>query len=234
MKTYLTFHGLGTSSRSFEPLSELLKQAGHTVKNVDFSGFGPRVQNSYDGNPLEFALKEALDKFENQKNLSLIAHSMGAAVALKLAEKIPNHINEIIIIEGNLIAEDCGYLSRKIADETDDQKLKDLLNDIFKDMEKSPYPGWRLWAEEAQQIETRILREYSASLVKLSQSGELLSIFKALPCKKLYLYGQEYKNHPVLQVLGDIPKHYIEEAGHFVMTDKPQECFERIMDLKNG
>lgn len=231
MKNYVLFHGLGASTRSFDPLSVLLRTKGHTVIAGDFCGFGTRVGEGCAENPLDNAVSELAARLAGHTNLHFIAHSMGAAIALQLAGKMPQKIGSVTLIEGNLIAEDCGMLSRAIAAAQNTQDLARQLKTMTADLKDSPQKGWRLWAEEAENVTPEVMKAYARQLVTASDSGELLRIFRALPCEKLYLYGDDYQNHPVLKHLENIPAHYIKGTGHFVMTEKPEACLEKIMQL---
>lgn len=227
MSEIYCFHGLGASKNSFRAISNFLS-ASHEVCAIDFCGFGSRTLQKFSGDPIDFSTSEIFDQLKNKNDLIFIAHSMGSATALGIANKIPKRLKAVIIIEGNLIAEDCGYLSRQIAQENNKKALLNLKANLVREMSVSRYEGWRDWAKDIMNVMPETLRLYSQSLVKKSDSGELLDIFKNLDCKKLYIYGDEYIKHPVIDKLAGIKVSYIEGAGHFVMTDKPEECFKAI------
>ena len=50
------------------------------------------------------------------ERLHLVVHSMGGAIALLLPSKILDSAESFANIEGNLISEDCGIVSRQVAE----------------------------------------------------------------------------------------------------------------------
>ena len=66
------------------------------------------------------------------------------------------------------------------------------------------------------------------SLVRWSDSGDLLSRFKNLRCKKSYFYGEKNSDLDVLHRLNTIEKVMIGKSGHFMMNDNPDEFYSRL------
>ena len=69
------------------------------------------------------------------------------------------------------------------------------------------------------------------SLVKWSDSGELLVRFKNLDCKKCYVWGEENRDMPVLARLDFVKTYMIPQSGHGVMTDNPQAFYSLLVDF---
>ncbi|MEM6781223.1 MAG: alpha/beta hydrolase, partial [Pseudomonadota bacterium] len=154
-----------------------------------------------------------------------------SAPALQFARKYPNKVERLILIEGNLISNDCGYLSRDMSAKKDDVELLQVVQQTALKMKSSQYTGWRSWAKDVVSVSANTMRDYSHELVAQSDSGELLDIFHEIQSPKLYIYGDEYLGHPIIERLDHIPKAYIEGAGHFVMTDKPDDCAQSILNM---
>ncbi len=66
------------------------------------------------------------------------------------------------------------------------------------------------------------------SLVRWSDSGELIFRFKNLPCRKSYFYGEKNSDMVVLHRLNSIEKVMIGSSGHFMMNDNPDEFYSRL------
>ena len=66
------------------------------------------------------------------------------------------------------------------------------------------------------------------SLVHWSDSGELISRFKNLPCRKSYFYGEKNSDMILLQQLNSVEKVMIADSGHFMMNDNPDEFYPRL------
>lgn len=206
-----------------------MEEQGHTVLGADCAGFGTRKNDTYSGDPFEQAAQDVLDLAAGADGgVVLVAHSMGSAVALRAYPQIKDKTRGIVLIEGNLIAEDCGWISRKIAGEEDNAALLSIIADLRHTLSASPYTGWHLWAEDVQGVAPAVLQDYSRSLVRDSDSGDLLPRFLQAPCPTLFVYGTEYLGQPVLTRLPRDKCAYIEGAGHFVMTEKPVETAQAI------
>jgi hypothetical protein len=72
-------------------------------------------------------------------------------------------------------------------------------------------------------VSAETLRAYAQDLVQVSDSGKLLAAFITASYNKCYIYGDEYRGHPILARLSNIPVKYIPNSGHFVMYDCPQQ-----------
>lgn len=221
------FHGLGSSKNCFADIEEMLSK-NFSVKSMDFCGFGGRLSEKVYGDPIDFCSDEIFEDIKYKENMVFIAHSMGCAIALDLVKKLTFRVKYVIIIEGNLISEDCAYFSRSLASENTVNDVCALRDDVVKKMLESDHVGCREWAMDIKEVSYETLHAYSRSLVQKSDSGELLSTFKNALCKKLYIYGDDYVDHPVLKKLEGIKIKFIRGAGHFVMTDKPKEVFDEI------
>ncbi len=217
-------HGLGSSATAFDPFVELLPQ--HQIIAVDFAGHGKRVNNAYVDDPLTFAANEliTLIRTEQINRFGLIGHSMGGAVALLVAQAMPVSIATLILIEGNLIEEDCGVASRKLAKAQGLNEVEAIKQEIIEHVKDLPQPGWQIWAKDLVSVTPQVLQDYAKPLFKLSQSGNLLKAFRDFEGLKYYLYGDDYLGHPILLQLKNISTHHVKNAGHFVMQDQPLAC----------
>jgi pimeloyl-ACP methyl ester carboxylesterase len=152
---------------------------------------------------------------------------MGGALALLILQKIPDQISALISIEGNLIAEDCGLISRTIATAQENDLLK-LKHNLVETGQKSKDRGWKMWGDDVSQVAPQTLQDYAASLVKLSDSGELLQAFALFNGPKAYIYGDGYIGHPLIEKLGSIPSYHVKGADHFAMQNEPDVCARLI------
>lgn len=98
--TVVFLHGMAGSSRYWEPVTNTLPQ-GYRSITLDLLGFGhsPKPSDaaySYD-NHLH-AVTTTLDTLSINKPITLVGHSMGALLALRLACKQPQLISRLILI----------------------------------------------------------------------------------------------------------------------------------------
>lgn len=233
MVHFIGFHGLGCSKKSFELLARELERKGHKFSAYDYRGFGERTFEQPSDDPFTDAVKEALAYTQGEEKISIIAHSMGAVVALMLAEQIPpDKIDQVIVIEGNLTPHDGGNLSRKLKAAKDDKEVEDLKAGLIAQMSHSDDAGWRYWAEDVADVTPYTLRTYATALVEASDSGDMMRIFQSLECKKLYIHGDSYVGHDTLSELGSIPVVHLEGTSHFPIIEQPEMCARKI--LENG
>lgn len=231
MKNVLCLHGLGSSKKAFLPLKEFM-ELEYKFHLYDFPGFGERIDDVIGNDPIKDEIDALYEWVSQIEDLIVIVHSMGSAVGLPLAESLGDKVSAVINIEGNLIGADCRYLSRAVDEHAKHGTLTQFRNDIIDKLQHSAYRGWREWTEDFAKVKFETFKSYARSLVDRSDSGDLLNTFHALPCKKLYLYGNEYRDepHPVLDQIKGIDKKHL-DTGHFVMTDNPKGCAELITAL---
>ncbi len=225
MKTIICLHGLGSCSAAFDGLRQSAALAGYVFIAPDCAGHAGALNEDYQGDPLIFAADKISAMIETLgQDVALVGHSMGGALALLIAERIPGRISAIISIEGNLISEDCGLISRKIASAADRGEVIKLKKELIETALQSESGGWNAWATDMVQVPPDVLRDYASSLVKLSDSGNLLKTFSLFDKPKAYIYGDDYISHPVIKRLGAAPSRHAAGAGHFVMSDAPEVC----------
>jgi pimeloyl-ACP methyl ester carboxylesterase len=162
------------------------------------------------------------------RRVFLIGHSMGGAVGTIVASG-RRDVECVISVEGNLVAQDCGIVSRSIAR----QSLSEFSSIGFqrflaelKESARSDFSAWASWYRRASAI---ALHESAHSLVEWSDSGRLLELFNSLT-NKIYIYGDENENGKyVLPQLSDARTHHIARAGHFLMLDQPNTFYHTLV-----
>ncbi|MCW3815653.1 alpha/beta hydrolase [Micromonospora sp. DR5-3] len=98
-------HGLGAMSTAyFVPVATRPGLAGHRSLFVDLFGFGLSDRPATFGYTLEdhaTALAATLDR-AGVREADVVAHSMGAAVAIVLAHRRPDLVGRLLLVEANL------------------------------------------------------------------------------------------------------------------------------------
>jgi pimeloyl-ACP methyl ester carboxylesterase len=228
----LFLHGLGCVKEAFAACFADEALSGRSLVAPDFPGHGqsPAPEGfSCKMEDLAAAVGALLAHYEYER-LHIVAHSMGGAVGLLLAEDgvaLASFVN----IEGNLTADDCGLLSRRAAATPEAAFVADNFAKIVARARDAQEGDARLWGSWMAACDARAFHRSAASLVAWSDSGRLLEIFKDLKVPKAYLYGERSANPPVLAALGDIPRTMIEGAGHFVMTDRPGAFLSAVEEV---
>ena len=163
--------------------------------------------------------------------IHIVAHSMGGAVGVLLAEKIGERIASFINVEGNLISEDCGPLSRKsisVSFEEFNTREFDELKSLVRMSRDKSSKLWLLWCEKSDSL---AYYKTSRSLIECSASGNLLKIFEKLKVNKAYLYGSKNSEMKIIDRLHTIRKIPISYSGHFCMIDNPKEFYSTLAEI---
>jgi pimeloyl-ACP methyl ester carboxylesterase len=218
-------HGLGCSKDSFHHFWNRTDFDDYSVLALDLVGFGESTKSESFSYTMEAQARicaEILTEFSD-KNLHIVAHSMGCAVALLLPNEILNRAKTFANVEGNLIGADCGIMSRKIISVTPTVFKSDMLPEL-RDNFNSLGKGYATMDSTSADA----LYKSAESLVIWSDSNKLLELFLALPCRKAYFYGDENTEHPTVASVGYIPKVKIKRSGHFPMNDNPEDFYDEL------
>ena len=219
----LFIHGLGCSGDSFINLFNHDYFPSKSLIVVDLLGFGKSEKPEDFSYSMEDQAKiiEELLKLLPDWNYHIAAHSMGGAVALLFQPNTYSRVSSFANIEGNLVPEDCGLLSRGVISVS----YNEYKNDLYKKQLNEFKGHQQLHFEESTPF---AVYKSAVSLVKWSDGGELLEKFKNLTCRKSYFYGEENKHMPVLEQLGSVPKYMIGKSGHGMMTENPEEFYSKL------
>lgn len=220
-------HGLGCSSKSFHKAWDFSRLDNYSLFAFDLPGFGlsdKPINYSYELQDQADLCQKLLGQFP-AKRVHLVAHSMGGAIGLLLTQKFVPH--SFIDIEGNLIAEDAGWVSRNNTKMSE----QDFVQHGFLDF-------CQLTADYKENcfdlVDTMPQAFYRSarSLVEWSDSGKLLKIFEQLNTPKLYVYGQDNVDMPILQRLNTQTKtKQIPASGHFPMVENADVFYSTIADF---
>lgn len=227
----LFIHGLGCSGDAFAEARNHPRLGAIPQWCPDLLGFGaaPKPADaSYDlqqqAQRLAVELRDrAFDR------LHLVGHSLGGAVMLLLPEDILARTATLISVEGNLIGEDCGLVSRKVAGSHYDSFVNDIFPRMRDHLDSLGIRGLHLGATTPL-----VFYRSCLSLVHWSDSSELLWRFLAFPRRKAYLHGGRSRHLPILRRLPYDLLVEVPDSGHFLMHDNPGVFYDRVADLILG
>ncbi|MFF7984352.1 alpha/beta fold hydrolase [Streptomyces sp. NPDC007901] len=159
----------------------------------------------------------------------LVGHSMGGLTALLPAHPEPERVLSFVDIEGYLAPEDC-FLSRQIVTHRTDDPAHFLAG--FADRaRRSTETSSALYAASLRhKVRPEAVRGIFESMVALSDHGDLMKKFLALPFPRMFLYGAENAH---LSYLPELAAHGVELAaiphsGQWPMYADPVAMRERI------
>jgi pimeloyl-ACP methyl ester carboxylesterase len=151
---------------------------------------------------------------------------MGGAVAVIAADD-DSRVDALVSIDGNLVAEDCGIVSRKIAEQDSDGFAGSGFGEFVKDLRDSDRLDFRTWAQWCEGADPAVFHETAKSLVQWSDSGKLLARFNAFK-DKAYLYGGRDDRHYVIPQLSEALVKAVPKASHFMMIDNPGSLYQLL------
>lgn len=222
---YLIFfiHGLGCDKNSFRTVWDYDAFPDYSLLAIDLPGFG----DSERPESFSYSLKDhaaicelVLRRFTPDR-VHIVAHSMGGAVGLLLPEERLATAASFINIEGNLIREDCAYISRRASQ----MSFEEFNEKWYPDMRKMLADDPRVSFEKA---DPRAFYYSAISLVSWSDGGELLKRYEMLSGPKVYIYGEENRKMKILEDLKGMDALMINGCGHFPMYDNPSEFLEKV------
>src|ERR1019366_9370699 len=135
-----------------------------------------------------------------------------------------------VSVEGNLVAEDCGLVSRMTTAQSANEYISSGYENFINQLKQSPHRDYIAWADWCAQAHPSALYESAQSLVEWSDSGKLLDLFKSLRCKA-YIYGANDDKQYLIPNLMTSPVYRVAHAGHFVMVDNPNEFYSILADV---
>lgn len=228
----LFLHGFGSTKEDFADF--LLKETFHGRAFVAYDA--PGCGQSTCADPAQLSIpflvwtaEAALETLGILDKFHLVGHSMGALTALELSHKHPERVLSFTNIKGNLAPEDC-FLSRQIFDypASDDEAF---FNDFIERTARAPFYGSAMYATSLRlKSRPESVRPIFSSMVELSDKGDLLEKFLALPFPRIFMYGEQYDSLSYLSTLAKagIDMARIPDSGHFPMYSNPPAMWQHI------
>lgn len=146
-----------------------------------------------------------------------------------LAGQLTN-LATFINVEGNLVSEDAGIVSRRTAEQTEIDFIKTGFDEFLAGLRKSNEPAFQTWAGWYAQASKTAIHRSGSSLVEWSDSGKLLALFNQQP-RKAFMHGEQTD-------ISHLPDHFkgvdiitIPNSGHFMMLDNPIAFYQAISSL---
>jgi len=227
---YIVFlHRLGCAKAVYRAAFTARELRDYSLVAFDFPGHG--TSPSLDGIP------HSLDVYADITNtliqrlttgeVFIIGHSMGGAVGLIAASR-RNCREPFISVEGNLVSEDCGLASRAMAAQSTGGFISEGFLQCLRSLENSTRRDFQIWSRWYGQANPAALHESASSLVKWSDSGQLIDLFNSFT-KKVYLYGdQSLPSKNTARHLDNTSTFSIPNAEHFSMISNPEAFYRTV------
>ena len=224
-------HGFGSTKEDYLDVACQHAFTGRPFLAYDAPGCGETCCDDLASISIPFLVKTAQAVLDHAgiRRFHLVGHSMGGLTALLLAHQEPGRVLSFIDIEGNLAPEDC-FLSRQILTHPS-RDDNGFLDDFTERARRSPSASSALYAASLRhKVRPGAVRGIFQSMVDLSDHGDLMAKFLALPCPRMFMYGEENSALSYLAKLAadGVELAAIPHSGHWPMYANPVAMWERI------
>jgi pimeloyl-ACP methyl ester carboxylesterase len=226
--TLIFLHGWRSSLDVWNKLSEVLNQKGYSVYMLDLPGFGESEDPSYPFSLEDFSgvIFEFIQKL-SLKNITLIGHSNGGAISIKLDLLYPGLIDNLILINSSGIRRNNTDLKAK-------RIISKILKPFFrikfmKPLKEKIYTS--MGAEDY--IKTPQLRDTYIKIINENLELDL----KNLTARTLIIWGDKDLDTPIEMAyimnknIADSKLVVISNAGHFSFLDNQQQVEKSIVEF---
>lgn len=217
----ILLHGWGANSDSLYPIYNYLKN-NYYVINLDLPGFGRSdiPLNSLNGEDYKNIILKFIN-YLNLKNYTIIGHSFGGRIGIRIAKENPTELKSLILIDSAGIREK-KKVKQKISESTF-KLLKKLVLKIIKgkNQEKFLDKLRNIFGSTDYKSQKGVMRE---TLVKIVNE-DLTSYLKDIINETLIIWGENDKELPVKHayIMNNLIKNsklvIIQNAGHFPFLD---------------
>lgn len=224
-------HGFGSTKEDYADVIQQPELADRPVLAYDAPGCGATTCSDLEAISVPFlvTVAEAVLEAKGIDRFHLVGHSMGGLTALLVADRDPGRVVSFADIEGNVAPEDC-FLSRQIISHHHPDPegfFKDFQDRVW----KSRFFSSALYAASLpHKVRAGAVRPIFESMVDLSDHGNLLDRFLALPFPRMYMYGVQNNTLSYLPVLEEngVELAEIAHCGHFPMYSNAPEMWSRL------
>jgi pimeloyl-ACP methyl ester carboxylesterase len=228
-------HGFGSTKEDYADIAFQPAFARCPFLAYDAPGCGETWCEAVPEISIPFLVKTAQTVLQHAGigRFHLAGHSMGGLTALLLAHQDPGRVLSFVDIEGNLAPEDC-FLSRQALTHPADDEEESFLDGFIERARRSPSYASALFAASLRhKVRPDAVRGIFESMVDLSDHGDLMAKFLALPCPRMFMYGEQNSS---LSYLGKLDASGVELAeiphsAHWPMYSNPAAMWERIADF---
>ena len=227
-------HGFGGTKEDYADAALHPALAGRPLLAYDAPGCGESTCSDLSAVSIPFlvATAEAVLAARGVDRFHLVGHSMGGLTALLLADRDPARVASFVDIEGNVAPEDC-FLSRQIVDHPHPDPAGFLAEFTDRVWHSGEYSAAMYASGLAHKVRAEAVRPIFESMVDLSDHGDLLQRFLALPFPRMFVFGEQNRRLSYLPTLaeGGVELADIPHSGHWPMYSNAPEMWSRIVEF---
>ncbi|KAI3558519.1 hypothetical protein CABS01_07526 [Colletotrichum abscissum] len=230
----LFLHGFGSTKEDFTDVIHHAPLSDYPLLAYDTPGSGASTSSDYSAISIPFlvAVAEAVLDAHKIKRFHLVGHSMGGLTGLLLAQRNPGAVLSFTNIKGNLAPEDC-FLSRQIFDFPASDTEMFIASFIERTRRSADYGNGIYAASFRSKVRPEVVRPTFESMVHYTDKGDLLEVFEALPCSKMFVFGVSYNTLSYLSRIkhAGVKLAEIPNSGHFVLYTNPMAVWSQMGSL---
>lgn len=227
-------HGFGSTKEDYVDIAHQPAFAGRPFLAYDAPGSGETFCADVSRVSIPFLVRTAQTVLHHAgiRRLHLVGHSMGGLTALLLAHQDPGQVLSFVDIEGNVAPEDC-FLSRQVLTHPS-ADAESFFDDFIERTRCAPLSSSALYAAGLRhKVRPGAVRGIFESMVDLSDHGDLMAKFLALPCPRLFMYGEQNSSLSYLTKLAanGVELAEIPHSAHWPMYANSVAMWERIAEF---
>ena len=226
-------HGLGCAKECFAAAFARPELSSYSLIAMDLPGHGGSpLSVDFDSDMASHAeALRALVGVVPHERLHIVAHSLGGAPTLLMLDDGGLRPCNYISVEGNLVASDCGLVSRRAAAVDEATFVAEKWPRLLDRIGASDDPMLRQWGAWMQRVDPTAFYRCSVSLCDWSDSSRLLAVYRALTCSRTYMCGALSKVPETLAALGGERVIEIPDCGHFPMAEVPDVFYPLLAEI---
>ena len=235
VRTPIVFlHGFGSTKEDYADIVRHPAFDGRPFLAYDAPGCGETVCADLSKISIPFLVETASAMLTRAgiERFHLVGHSMGGLTALMLADAHPDRVLSFTDIEGNISPEDC-FLSRQVVQHanSDPEAFFDAF--IERTARQPAYASALFAASLRHKVRAGGVQGIFASMVELSDHGDLMEKFLRLPCPKMFMYGDQNASLSYLDHIeaNGVRRSQIPHCGHFPMYSNPPAMWREIAEF---
>ena len=220
-------HGMGCFKENFDGAFHYL--AGQTLLAVDLPGYGDSSKPQGFSYAIQdyAALCQLLLDTLGIRNVHVVGHSMGAATATLLAERLGDRALSLSNIDGRPIVDDLDPAAALITDTPYDEFVDTVYDQMLAGL-KPVDPRFHSFFSKTN---ADVIHKSGNSHHALAVTHEILNLFNKLELPKSFVYGEHLVPKATIAALENTEIIEISNSAHFMMLDNPEEFYDKLSEF---